>query len=48
MSYQSPKLEEVSMQVSKSDFSSGKETASCCSGSCCYGYDSSDCSYLFG
>lgn len=45
MSYEAPKIEVVSL-VHKAD-ESGKDTASCCSGSCCYGYDSGACSTVF-
>ena len=47
MSYQAPKLSSVSLKVELSDFDGGKDTASCCDSSCCYGYGDSSCSSVF-
>lgn len=47
MAYQSPKLDVVSLRVSAPEYSDGRDTASCCDGSCCYGYGDSSCSSVF-
>ncbi len=46
MSYKTPVLNVVSLatQLQSND---GKDTASCCSGSCCYGSADSFCSFLW-
>lgn len=47
MAYQSPKLNVVSLRVESSDYASGKDTASCCSSSCCFGAGDTSCNVFF-
>lgn len=47
MAYSTPELKVLSLQVDYSKVDSGKDTASCCSGSCCYGAGDSSCEMFF-